>query len=158
MSRKLEDLTNYLAGMNFVTRENIDNWVDLCSVIQESKNMGHYLELCRLHYQCTILIERYTGDARLITAWLSAWLDDNDPDRDADRMPDPEIDIEALDASGTQWDVDISVEFTEPVMVVEGDNGNIFWQGQRWSLIDEPLVDVAESVEEVEPEDSSYGS
>ena len=153
MSHKLQQITDYLIDLNFVARENIDTWVDLCSVIQESKSMGHYLELCRLHYQCTILIERYTGDARLITAWLAAWLDDHDPDRDQQQMPDPEIDIEALDASGTQWDVDISVEFTEPVMVIEGDNGNIQWMGQRWSLIDEPLVDIAESVEEVEPED-----
>ena len=93
----------------------------------------------------------------MITAWVAAWLDDHDPDRDKQQMPDPEIDIEALDASGTQWDVDITIEFTEPVMVIEGDNGNIRWQGMRWNLIDEPLVDVAESVDEVEPEDR-YGS
>jgi len=127
-------------------------------MLMSGNNMGHYVELCTLHYQCTILIERYTGDARLITAWLASWLDDHDPDRDQQQMPDPEIDIEALDASGTQWDVDISIEFTEPVMVVEGSNGNIHWQGQRWNLIDEPLVDVARNVDEVEPEDRSYGS
>ena len=153
MSRKLQQITDYLIELDFVASENIDIWVDLCSEILESRNMGHYLELCRMHYQCTILIERYTGDSRLIAAWLASWLDDHDPDRDAYRMPDPEIDIEALDASGTLWDVDISIEFTEPVMIVENDNGNICWHEKRWSLIDEPLVDVAESVDEVEPDE-----
>ncbi len=152
MSHKLHQITSFLIEQDFIPRENIDSWVDLCAVIPESRNMGQYLEICRLHHQCTIVIERCTGDSRLITAWLSAWLNDNDPDRDADRMPDPDIDIEALDASGTQWDVDISVEFVEPVMVVMNDNGKIPWQGKHWSLIDEPLLDVAESVDGVEPE------
>ncbi|WP_420588202.1 phage tail protein [Bacterioplanoides sp.] len=157
MSYKLQQVTDFLVGLNFVPEENIDNWVDLCSVIPESRNMGKYLEICRLHHQCTLLIERYTGDSRLITAWVSAWLHDHDPDRDSYQLPDPDIDIEALDASGTQWDIDISIEFVEPVMVVMDDTGNIPWQGQRWSLIDDPLVDVAESVEEVEPEDRHKG-
>ena len=72
MSRKLQQITDYLIELDFVASENIDIWVDLCSEILESRNMGHYLELCRMHYQCTILIERYTGDSRLIAAWFSA--------------------------------------------------------------------------------------
>ncbi len=154
MSRKLQEITEYLTGLDFVPRENIDAWVDICHIIPEIMNMGQYMELCHLHHKCTILIERYTGDSRLITAWISAWLQDHDPDRSGARMPDPDIDVEALDASGTQWDVDISIEFVEPVMVIPDNEGNITWNNQQWSLIDEPVIDVAESVQEVEPERS----
>ena len=134
-------------------QENIDSWVDICTVIPEVVNMGNYWEMCRLHHKCTILIERYTGDSRLITAYISAWINDYDNDRDDYQMPNPDIDIEALDASGTQWDVDITIEFMESVLVVQDDEGDITWKDERWSLIEDPLIDYAESVDGVEPEE-----
>ena len=158
MSQKLQALTGYLIRLDFIQRENIDAWVDLCSVIPESRNKGEYMEVCRLHHKCTLLIERYTGDSRLITAWLSAWLMDNDPDRDQYGLTDPDIDVEALDASGSQWDIDISIEFVEPVMLLQDGNGPISWRGQHWRLIDDPIVDVAEEVDEVSPESGMAGA
>ena len=152
MSAKLQDLTDYLIGLKFVPRENLESWVDLCTVIPASVNMGKYYELCRLHHRCTLLIERYTGDSRLITAWIAAWLKDHDSDRDNDRLPDPDIDIEALDASGTQWDVDVSIEFIEPVLIHPDDaNGTITWNGSQWSLIDQPVIDTAEELDRLDP-------
>jgi len=72
MSSKLTDITNHLIELDFCPRENIDAWVDICTVINESQSRGHYIELCRLHHKCTVMIERYQGDSRLITAWVSA--------------------------------------------------------------------------------------
>lgn len=151
MSVKLAQLTEHLISLAFIPRENLESWVDICTVIPESINHGHYQEICRLHHKCTLMIERYTGDSRLITAWMTAWLNDNDPDRDRDRMPDPDIDVEALDASGTTWDIDITLEFVEPVLVVEDQNGVIPWNGLNWSVIDEPIIDTARHVEWVTP-------
>lgn len=154
MSAKLQELTDYLIDLDFIPVENIDSWVDVCTVIPASVNMGQYYELCRLHHRCTLILERYTGDSRLITAWIAAWLKDHDGDRDDDRLPDPDVDIEALDASGTQWDVDVSIEFVEPVLIEPDEfNGNIDWNGQKWRLIDAPVIDIAEEVDRVEPED-----
>lgn len=151
MSAKLQDLTDYLIGLEFVPRENLESWVDLCTVIPASMNMGHYYELCRLHHRCSLFIERYTGDSRLITAWIAAWLKDHDPDRDNDRLPDPDIEIEALDASGTQWDVDVSVEFIEPVLIQPDEiNGTITWNGSKWSLIDQTVIDTAEELDRLD--------
>ena len=152
MSFKLANLTDYLIGLEFVPRENLESWVDLCTVIPASVNVGHYYELCRLHHRCTLLIERYTGDSRLITAWIASWLKDHDSDRDNDRLPDPDIDIEALDASGTQWDVDVSIEFIEPVLIQPDEtNGIITWNGSKWSLIDQPVIDTAEELDRLDP-------
>lgn len=152
MSAKLASLTDYLIGLNFVPRENLESCVDLCTVTPASINMGHYYELCKQHHRCTLLIERYTGDSRLIIAWIAAWLKDHDPDRDNDRLPDPDIDIKALDASGTQWNVDVSIEFIEPVLIQPDDaNGTIMWNGSQWSLIDHPVCDTAEELDRLEP-------
>lgn len=157
MSLKLQQLTDHLIELAFVPRENIESWVDLCTVIPCSLNMGHYYELCRLHYRCTLFIERYSGDARLITAWIAAWLKDHDPDRDHDRMPDPDIDIEALDASGTQWDTDVSIEFVEAVLIRPAPDGVITWDGKQWELIEQPLIDTAEQLDQLQPEDTAQG-
>ena len=154
MSAKLQELTDYLIALDFVPRENMDAWVDVCTVIPASLNMGKYYELCRLHHRCTLFIERYTGDSRLITAWIAAWLKDHDGDRDNDRLPDPDVDIEALDASGTQWDVDVSIEFIEPVLIQPDEaNGTIPWNGSKWSLIDQPVINTAENLDRLDPAD-----
>ncbi len=154
MSAKLQRLTEYLLALDFVPRENLESWVDLCTMNPSSKNLGHYYELCRLHHRCTLFIERYIGDSRQITAWIAAWLKDHDPERDCDRLPDPDIDIEALDASGTQWDIDVSIEFTEPVLIEQDEQtGNIDWNGKKWRLIDEPIIDTAEELDRLDPND-----
>ncbi len=155
MCEKLQNLTDYLLELKFCPRENIDSWVDLATVIPEPLNQGQYAEICRYHHRCTVIIERFTGDDRLIAAWISAWLEDYDPERQSDRMPDPEINVEPLDASGTQFDVDISIEFVEPVMVQQNSNGNIQWRMKRWSLIDEPVVDDATDVDSVEEQNNA---
>lgn len=152
MSAKLQRLTDYLLDQDFVPRENLESWVDLCTVNLASVDLGHCYELCRLHHRCSLYIERYIGDSRLITAWIAAWLKDHDPDRDNDRLPDPDIDIQILDASGTQWYVDVSIEFIEPVLIEPDElNGNIDWNGQKWRLIDQPVVDIAEELERLDP-------
>ncbi len=46
MSSKLTDITNHLIELDFCPRENIDAWVDICTVINESQSRGHYIELC----------------------------------------------------------------------------------------------------------------
>ncbi len=154
MSAKLQRLTEYLLSKDFVPKENLESWVELCTDIPASVDLGHCYQLCRLHYRCSLYIERYIGDSRLITAWIAAWLKDHDPDRDYDRLPDPDIDIQILDASGTQWDVDVSIEFIEPVLIEPDElNGNIDWNGRKWRLIDQPVIDIAEELDRLDPAD-----
>lgn len=159
MSFKLRSLTDYLIELDFAPRENIESWVDMCTLIPTSMSMGNYVQLCSLHHRCTVKIERYTGDSRLITAWIATWIHSFDSDRDHDQLPDPDIDIEALDASGTQWDVDLSIEFMEPVLIAaDPENGNITWNEQKYALIKKPIIDTAKEITQTNFSDSSAAS
>ncbi|AMO55982.1 phage tail protein [Endozoicomonas montiporae] len=152
MSTKLQQLTSHLLGKRLARNEDIESWVDRCSIIPEARHMGEYAEICQQQSTCTVVIERFSGDARKIMALVTAWLQDNDDNRERFGLGDPEIDVTPLDKSGKSSDVDISLVFYDPVMVRLDTDGDIHWQGLRWSLIDDPLVDTAEEVAEVDPQ------
>ncbi|MET4706724.1 phage tail protein [Endozoicomonas lisbonensis] len=153
MSSKLKSLTCYLISKKQCRQEDLDSWVDHCRIIPESSVEGEY---CQLHLNlttCTLFIEEFSGNATELVAHVSAWLQDNDDPNDRQRfgLTDPEMDITMLDSSGKKWDVDISLQFLEPVLVQEDPNGSIEWDSTRWSLIEEPVVDVATEAEGVFP-------
>ena len=153
MSVKLQQLTSLLLSKRLSRKEDIDSWVDRCSIVPEARAMGEYAEICQQQSHCTLFIERFSGDARQIMAQVTAWLQDNDDNRERFNLADPEIDVTPLDKSGKSHDVEISLEFYDPVMVRLDTDGDIHWQGLRWSLIDEPLIDTAEEVAEVDPQE-----
>ena len=153
MSVKLQQLTSLLLSKRLSRKEDIDSWVDRCSIVPEARAMGEYAEICQQQSNCTLFIERFSGDAREIMAQVTAWLQENDDNRERFKLADPEIDVTPLDKSGKSHDVEISLEFYDPVMVRLDTDGDIHWQGLRWSLIDEPLIDTAEEVAEVDPQE-----
>ena len=86
------------------------------------------------------------GVAAFIAAHDSAWLDDFDRERFEDGLADPDIDV-ALNGDGTA-DVELLIEFEEGLQLVPDENGDILYQGTRWSVADVP-IDVAEGVDKV---------
>ncbi len=157
MSHKLQQLTSHILSQKLCRNENIDSWVDRLTFPPESRDMGEYSEICQQHSTCTLFIERFVGDSREIIAQITAWLQENDKTREQFGLPDPEMDVTMLNKSGTSWDVDVSIEFYDPVMVKRDPAGRIQWQGDSWSLISEPLVDTAQEVAQVDPEGKANG-
>ncbi len=151
MSLKLQKLTAHLLKQNLCHQEDVDSWVDSCRITPEARHKGEYSEIGQMVSSCTLFFERYPDDSRKILALVSGWLQDNDPDRDQVGLADPQINVTPLDKSGCSFDVDISLDFTDPIMVQVSADGDIFWQGKRWKLIDKPLVTTAEEVDGVNP-------
>ena len=153
MSKKLQALTSHLIGTRQCRKENIDSWIDRCQIRQETSDEGLYQQLHLDHNACTVFIENFSGNGDTLRAQISAWLQDNDDTNIRERygLPDPEIDITPMDKSGKKWDVDIAVEFLDPVLVKPDENGDVIWDGLRWSIIDDPIVDTATDEDGVEP-------
>ena len=146
MSKNLRALSAHIIDNKLCRTEQIDSWVDSARLRNEARNHGQFTQMFLVHSRCTMIIEGYAGDSRLLMAHICAWLQDHDDvnERESYGLPDPDITVEMLDKSGRSHDVDISVEFLEPVFVIPDTDGDIEWQGRRWSIIDEPVVDVAE--------------
>ena len=153
MSLKLQQLTQHLLDNNSARPEQLEAWVDRLTLLPEQDVCGEHRQLHLEHARCTLIIESFSGHPGELKAQLSSWLYDQDDiaGRDRHGLPDIELDITALDASGTAWDVEVSVEFLEPLWVTPDDNGSLSWLGQSWSLIDAPQVTVARSIAGVDP-------
>ena len=89
------------------------------------------VELGLLKYDGVIQIERYPGAGADFCALITAWLADCDPQRDG--LEDPAIDVD-LNIRGGDSDVQIAVEFEERLAAVEDPEGNIPFNGKRWTL------------------------
>ncbi|WP_067522416.1 phage tail protein [Endozoicomonas ascidiicola] len=157
MSTKLQRLTEFLLEHRQCRKEDIDSWVDRCTLRPESSFEGKYHQLHIDHNVCSVLVERFSGNANLLKAMVTSWLQDNDDVNIRNRyeLPDPSFDIEMLDKSGKRWDVDITIEFLEPLLVQEDPQGAIHWQGSRWSVIDAPIIDTATEEDGAHPEENA---
>lgn len=146
MSAKLQSLTSALIASQQCRVDQLDSWVDRCELHQVVKAEGHYVQLGFSQSSCTLMIEGFTGNADFLKASISAWLQDHDDieERESDGLSEPEFDVDPLDASGSAWDITISITFNDPMLIKPDEDGQLHWQGQKWSLITDPVVDVAE--------------
>ena len=138
--KMLQALSLHLLDNTKLKRENIHSTADNGQLIISGQDMGHGYEVCRFKYDAVIELERFKGDARDITALVAGWLIDHDHDRETLNLADPEINATLND--GNTADVDITVEFSESIQIVEDDKGSIVAWGKRWRVQDVP-VDVA---------------
>ena len=99
------------------------------------KNMGNGFDLMVMKYEAVIHFEAFpfkTFDPAVLFASIGAWLMDNDPYRNKFELPDPDVKTVIEDESSAQ--VFITINFHEPVMVEEDENGLIQWSGKRYSI------------------------
>jgi len=144
--KKLKALTKALQAAG-AFKDSDFSAVDQGSCIFTGKDLGHGIEVARLKYDALIQIENLPNkDAYSLLAFIPAWLDDFDRERFEDGLADPDIDV-ALNGDGTA-DVELLIEFEEGLQLIPDDNGDIIYQGKRWSVADVP-IDVAESVDKV---------
>ncbi|MFT6986893.1 MAG: hypothetical protein ACJAT7_002743 [Psychromonas sp.] len=108
------------------------------------KNMGNGFDLMNQRYIAEFLFDKFPHreyDPAVLFANVGAWLLDNDIDRDDfNELGDPEIEVVIEDEVNAE--VLITIEFEEPVKIVELVDGPIFWKNKRWTIA-EYDIDVA---------------
>jgi len=140
--QKLQALTAYLLAQNLVDREAMDASAEEGRLIVATRHTEEGLQLGFWKYQGWLSFERYRQSPTLLMAHVMAWLAENDGDRDGLEPPHLDADDNAQGAA----DVDLMIEFMEPILVVPDPDGPFQLLGQRWGLGEFDLW-VAESVE-----------
>lgn len=133
------DLEQRLPLLN-VKKEQFESWQEDGTLEpggrQETEQGVHLLDW---KYRAVLCFERIPArHAGLLLAFVQAWLDDHDPDREDRPLPAPEGQID-MDDKHNLADVEITVDFIDPVYVVEDDNGLIDWDGRKWTFGDYDL-------------------
>ncbi|SHO57886.1 phage tail protein [Vibrio quintilis] len=115
-----------------------------------SKNMGRGMDLLIMRYTAEFYCDRYPyqkHDPAVLFANVGAWLMDNDRERDDhEPLADPDVDVVIEDEQSAE--IILTVEFEEPIRVVEAADGPIYWRGKRWR-IEAYEIWVAENIRDV---------
>jgi hypothetical protein len=144
--KKLRALTTALldAGAADAT---VHSFADQGTLLPTGRDLGHGIEVGIFKYDGVIQIESYPDDAYLLLAFVTAWLQDNDPERERQGLAEPDVDISPNDDRSA--DVELAVEFEEALQLVPYADGPITFDGRRWRVADVP-IDVAEELANME--------
>ncbi|HBO5808638.1 phage tail protein [Pseudomonas aeruginosa] len=128
---KLRALTAYLIERRLVPAEQLDSFAEQVSLALVWKPEERGLRLGDMRYRAVVILERLADHPARLMALVGSWLENNDQDRDG--LPDPVFDVEQMDRDLA--DVELAVEFVEPVHLAEDPTGEIEAFGQRWALV-----------------------
>ncbi|WP_109410363.1 phage tail protein [Pseudomonas aeruginosa] len=128
---KLRALTAYLINRQLVPAEQLDSFAEQVSLTLVWKPEREGLRLGAMRYRAVIILERLADHPGRLMALVGSWLENNDQDRDG--LPDPVFDVEQMDPDLA--DVELSVEFVEPLHLAEDPAGEIEAFGQRWAFV-----------------------
>lgn len=128
---KLRALTAYLIDRQLVPAEQLDSFAEQVSLTLVWKPERDGLRLGDMRYRAVIILERLADHPARLMALVGSWLENNDPDRDG--LPDPVFDVEQMDRDLA--DVELAVEFVEPVHLAEDSAGEIEAFGRRWAFV-----------------------
>lgn len=145
--KQLQKLSKFLLSISGVAREQLQGFADSGDLILTGKDLGNCMELGRLKYDAVFWIERFHGDANLLLAHVTAWLEQNDPERQDLNLPDPEVDVSLLDRHTAN--VEFSIHFEESLIIVPDPDGPISYNGRSWKL-DDIDIDVAEELADMD--------
>ncbi|HGM6482334.1 TPA: phage tail protein [Pseudomonas aeruginosa] len=128
---KLRALTAYLIDRQLVPTEQLDSFAEQVSLTLVWKPEREGLRLGAMRYRAVIILERLADHPGRLMALVGSWLENNDQDRDG--LPDPVFDVEQMDPDLA--DVELSVEFVEPLHLAADPAGEIEAFGQRWAFV-----------------------
>ncbi|HCF4327107.1 phage tail protein [Pseudomonas aeruginosa] len=128
---KLRALTAYLIERRLVPPEQLDSFAEQVSLALIWKPEERGLRLGDMRYRAVVILERLADHPARLMALVGSWLENNDQDRDG--LPDPVFDVEQMDRDLA--DVELAVEFVEPVHLAEDPAGEIEAFGQRWAFV-----------------------
>ncbi|WP_339475254.1 phage tail protein [Pseudomonas sp. RL_5y_Pfl2_69] len=130
---KLLALTTYLHERRLVKPEQLDSWADQVNLELIWKPDVDGMRMGDMRYSATIALERFADHPGRLMALVGSWLEANDPNRDRDELPAPKFDISMLD--NDLADVDITLEFNEPLYLAEDPAGEIEAHGKTWAFV-----------------------
>lgn len=144
--QKLQALVEYILSSTGVPREQVHAFADQGVIQPTGKHLGlvrseigteqtpprEQLQIGIWQYEGVIQVERYAGSGMELLALVVGWVADNDIDRSTQDRKDPTVDIDINDAITS--DIEISVEFEEPLVIIENPKGNITFRGKLWSV------------------------
>ncbi|MBH9008098.1 phage tail protein [Pseudomonas aeruginosa] len=128
---KLRALTAYLIERRLVPAEQLDSFAEQVSLALVWKPEERGLRLGDMRYRAVVILERLADHPARLMALVGSWLENNDQDRDG--LPDPVFDVEQMDSDLA--DVELAVEFVEPVHLAEDSDGEIEAFGRRWAFV-----------------------
>lgn len=147
--KRLNQITDFLIGLDLVAAENIDSWaenfkvqpINTYSVIYPAGFIS-----CRMTYDAVIYIERFRHQStpfELLLAQVSAWLANHGwrPDGENSTIV-PDVDI--LDDQTA--DITLAIDFCEDIELVEWPGGPIELGDKRYQLRD-LVINIAEDGE-----------
>lgn len=142
-----QSFSEFLLQISGVKREQLECFADRGELELTGKDLGNCRELGRTKYSGEFWIEHFKGDADLLLARIIAWLYEHDSERAKLNLPDPELDVQAVDRNCVN--VEISISFEEPLIVRRDPEGLIDWQGEKWSVCDLD-IDVATELDNMD--------
>lgn len=133
----------YLKGLTSAIQEllpakvnkNFDCWMEDLEMQLVPKCHGQGRDIGYLSYKAVLSFERFPFKQfapEIVLASVMAWLMDFDKYRENFELSDPTADVEPEDDNTAE--MTIEVDFKEPLMVVEDENGLIVWEGKRWTI------------------------
>lgn len=130
---QLKALTAYLIDRRLVEPEQFDSWTEQVSLELIWKPDRDGLHMADMRYRAAFSLERFADHPARLMALLGSWLETHDPDRDRHDLPAPLFAIEPLDPD--TFDVDLSLEFIEPLYLAEDPTGEIEAFGKTWAFV-----------------------
>lgn len=130
---KLRALTRDLVDRFIVTPEQIDSWAEQVTLTLNWTPTDKGLHMGDMRYRAVIVIARFTDNAARLMALLGSWLEVNDAGREDDQLPAPVIEIEQLTPDAA--DIELQLDFIEPLHLAEADDGEINAFGKRWAFV-----------------------
>ena len=142
--KKLSGLAAHLLTLPGITRDQMEAFADQGKLSLTGKDLGHGLEVGRFRYDAVISIERCPGSiAELLLSCIVVWLNKYDAERFDLDLPDPDVDVSLSDEQTV--DVEIGVEFDEPLVIVPDPEGPLAFEGAQWRVGDAG-INVAENL------------
>lgn len=132
---KLQALTAYLLKRQLVPSEQLDSWVEKMDVDHVWKLTDQGLHMGDNRYTAVLSFERFNGAPERLVALVGTWLAANDPDRERYDLAQPAYDIEPLDLGIGLFNVDLALEFAEPLYLAEDADGEFEAFGKTWAFV-----------------------
>ncbi len=130
----LQGLNQHLSN---TTDERLHNhfecWMEDIELKFAPKDQGLGRDIGWMQYTAVFSFERFPfkkHNPAVVMANTMAWLYDFDEFRERFDLADPSFDIEP--ESEDTVIMTLEVEMTEPLMLVEDAQGDIYWEGKRW--------------------------
>ena len=132
---QLQALTAHLVDRQLVAPEQFDSWCEQVDLVLVWRLDERGLHMGNMRYRAVFSLERFNGSPARLMALVGSWLETHDPDRDKHELPAPAFAIEPLDLGTELFDVELVLEFVEPLYLAEDPDGEIEAFDKTWSFI-----------------------